>query len=315
MNGPLSSRPRTPGAEDPIAGSLASKWLARWRALAEQHMAPGLYVVATPIGHAADLSLRALHTLATVDAIACEDTRVTRKLLALYGLSRPLVACHDHNAATVAAKVIARVQAGARIALVTDAGTPLVSDPGYRLVADAIAAGVAVIPIPGASAVLAALAVAGLPTDRFLFAGFPPSRAAARRRWLAELAAVPATLVLMEAPHRLAASLADMAQAFGSRPAAVGRELTKLFEDVRRGRLDDLAGRFAADGPVRGEVTIVVAPPPADLASTAPDIDALLRIAMAEGSVKSAAASVAAATGEPRSVVYARALALKQESR
>jgi 16S rRNA (cytidine1402-2'-O)-methyltransferase len=270
----------------------------------------GLYVVATPIGHAADVTLRALMVLRAADLIACEDTRVTAKLLALHGIARPLARYDEHSAATAGPALVAKIKSGASIALVSDAGTPLVSDPGYRLVRACADEGLAVVPIPGPSAVLAALAVAGLPTERFLFAGFAPARTTARRRFYEELAKVPATLVVMEAPHRLIVSLADMAAVFGSREACVARELTKLFEEVRRGPLDQLARDYQAREQVKGEVTIVVAPPAPAAAPSEAEIDERLEEALEEGSVRVAAAKVAEATGLPKRALYARALEL-----
>lgn len=274
-------------------------------------LAPALYVVATPIGNAADITLRALAVLRAVDAIACEDTRVTSKLLAIHGIERPLVACHDHNEARIAGTLVARIRAGERIALVSDAGTPLLSDPGFRLIEACIAAEVAVVPVPGASAVLAALAVAGLPAERFLFQGFLPARAVARRKAIAELAAVPATLVVLEAPHRLAASLTDLAEGLGPRPAAVARELTKLFEEVRRGPLDALAGYYRDRPAVKGELTIVIAPPAPAAATDPDDARRLLVEALETASARDAARAVAAATGLPRRTLYQEALRLK----
>ncbi len=270
--------------------------------------------MATPIGNAADITLRGLATLRAATVIACEDTRTTAKLLAIHGVSRPLIAYHEHNAALSGPAILARLEAGEAVALVSDAGTPLVSDPGYRLVRRCVEAGLPVIPIPGPSALLAALSVSGLPTDRFLFAGFPPPRQAARRRFLEALSRIETTLVLFEAPQRLAASLADMAEIFGPREAAVCRELTKLFEEVRRSPLPDLARRYAEEGAPKGEVCLVIAPPPpADGASDA-ELDALIEEALeAEGSVRSAADRVAAASGRPRREVYARALALRRD--
>ncbi|MBX6322570.1 MAG: 16S rRNA (cytidine(1402)-2'-O)-methyltransferase [Rhodospirillaceae bacterium] len=270
-----------------------------------------LMLVATPIGHAQDITLRALAALREADAIACEDTRVTARLLAVHGIARPLLAYHEHNAARMRPLILERLARGQTVALVSDAGTPLVSDPGYKLVRAAIDAGMAVTALPGPSAVLAALLVSGLPSDRFLFAGFLPARAAARRTTLHELAAVPATLVLFESPNRLADSLADMAAVLGPRPAAVARELTKLFEEVRRGPLPELAAHYAAADPPRGEVAVVVGPPAA-AAAAADDaaLDAALTEALAHMSVRDAAAAVAAASGRPRRAVYARALAL-----
>lgn len=276
---------------------------------ARRPLAAGLYLVATPIGNAADVTLRALAVLGGADVIACEDTRVTSKLLALHGLSRPLIPYHDHNADRVGPRLIERLKGGEIVALVSDAGTPLVSDPGYRLVKAAIEAGIRVIPIPGPSAALAALVVSGLPTDRFLFQGFLPSRASQRRQALAALARVPATLVFMESARRLADSLADMAHVLGPRPACVAREMTKLFEEVRRGALPDLAARAREEGPPKGEVTVVVAPPVAG-APAAVDLDALLGAALGAASLSEAVRRVAAETGLPRRQVYARALEL-----
>ncbi len=273
-------------------------------------LAPGLYAVATPIGNLGDITLRALDTLRDAELILCEDTRITGRLLARYGIATPTRAYYEHNAARVRPGLLARLERGAAIALVSDAGTPLVSDPGYRLVQEALERGIAVVPIPGASAVMAALCLAGLPTDRFLFAGFPANRQAARRRDFEALRAVPATLVFFESARRLAASLADMAGVFGPRPAAVTRELTKRFEESRRGTLDRLAEDYGSMPPPRGEVTIVVAPPGGE-AGEEPDLDRLLGAAMAEHSLKDAVDRVAAASGLPRRVVYARALALR----
>ncbi len=271
---------------------------------------PGLYVVATPIGNAADITLRALSVLGAVDAIACEDTRVTARLLSIHGLSRPLTPYHEHNARTARPALLARLKAGERIALVSDAGTPLISDPGYRLVRACLDQGIAVTPVPGASAVLAALSVAGLPTDRFLFAGFPPQRATARRRFLEPLAGIQATLVFLESPKRLAQSLADMAAVLGPREACVGRELTKMFEELIRGRLDELAGAVRERPGLKGEVTLVVAPPSAAEPMSDAELDRRIQEALSASSVRTAAAKVAADTGLSRRRVYARALEL-----
>lgn len=269
--------------------------------------------MATPIGNAADITLRALATLRAATVIACEDTRTTAKLLAIHGISRPLIAYHEHNAAVSGPAILARLQAGEAVALVSDAGTPLVSDPGYRLVRRCVEAGLPVTPIPGPSAVLAALSVSGLPTDRFLFAGFPPPRQAARRRFLEALSRTQTTLVLFEAPQRLAASLADMAEVLGPREAAVCRELTKLFEEVRRSPLPDLARHYAEEGAPKGEVSLVIAPPPPAEGASAAELDALIEEALEAGdSVRSAADRVAAESGRPRREVYARALALRR---
>jgi 16S rRNA (cytidine1402-2'-O)-methyltransferase len=270
----------------------------------------GLYLVATPIGNLADVTLRALETLAAVDVIACEDTRVTRRLCERYGMATPLMAYHDHNAATARPEILARLQAGATVALVSDAGTPLISDPGFKLAREAQAAGHAVTALPGASAVLTGLAVSGLPTDRFFFEGFLPPRAAARQARIAELAAVPATLVLFETGPRLAAMLDDLAAAFGARPAAVCRELTKLYEEVRRDDLLALSRQYRDGAELRGEFVVVVGPPAAVAEVTAADLDGLLRRALSAASLKDAVEAVAAATGESRRRIYQRALAL-----
>ena len=274
--------------------------------------AAGLYLVATPIGNLGDITLRALELLAAADVIACEDTRVTRKLTGRYGIKTPLTPYHEHNAAEARPKILARLAAGDAVALVSDAGTPLISDPGYKLVRAASDAGHAVTALPGASAVLAALSLAGLPTDRFMFEGFLPPKQAGRQKRIAALASIPATLVLFESGPRLAASLADLAEGLGARPAAICRELTKLHEEVRRGDLASLAHDYAAGQETRGEIVIVIAPP-ADDAVNAGDVDALLRQALARVSVKDAVGEVALATGRPRREVYQRALELAKE--
>lgn len=276
----------------------------------ESHLSPGLYVTATPIGNAADITLRALEVLKACDAVIAEDTRVTSRLFAIHGLSRPLLTYNDHNAPAMRPKLLARLRHGARLALVSDAGTPLVSDPGFKLIQAALEEGVPVYPIPGASAALAALVASGLPSDRFFFAGFLSAKSGERRKALAALNAVPATLIVFESPNRLGETLADMAALLGARPAAVARELTKRHEEVRRGLLPDLAEAYAGEAP-KGEITIVVGPPP----EAAPDIariDALLRQALPAMGVSGAAALVAEALGAPRRLVYARALALKE---
>jgi 16S rRNA (cytidine1402-2'-O)-methyltransferase len=273
------------------------------------HLPAGLTIVATPIGNLRDITLRALEILAAADLVACEDTRVTRKLFEHYGISTPLTAYHDHNAEAVRPKILERLAAGAAVALVSDAGTPLISDPGYRLVREAVEAGHTVTAAPGASSALMALTVAGLPTDRFFFEGFLPAKDAARRTRIAELARIPATLVLFESGPRLRETLADLAAGLGARRAAVARELTKLHEEVRRGDLTSLAGDYAAGAETRGEMVIVIAPPQAEPAS-ADDIDALLARALARTTVKEAVSEVASATGAPRRAVYSRALEL-----
>jgi 16S rRNA (cytidine1402-2'-O)-methyltransferase len=270
---------------------------------------PGLVIVATPIGNAADITLRALDVLRQADAIACEDTRVTGKLMARYGIATPLVAYHEHNAARMRPVLLARLARGETIALVSDAGTPLVSDPGYKLVRAAIDGGVSVSAVPGASAAVAALVTSGLPPDRFVFAGFLPPRVAARRRELQELSAIRATLIFFESAGRLAETLGDMAAVLGPRDAVVARELTKLYEEVRRGSLEDLRGHYANAEPPKGEIVILIGPPPAAAASDGA-IDDALRAALERDSLRDAVAAVAADLGAPRRRVYARALAL-----
>lgn len=275
---------------------------------------PGLHIVATPIGNLGDISLRALATLAGADLIACEDTRVTRRLTERYGIATPLVPYHDHNAAEVRPKLLQRLAEGAAIVLVSDAGTPLVSDPGYKLVRAAQEAGHRVTAVPGASALLAAVTLAGLPTDRFMFEGFLPPKQAARRARIAELARIPATLVLFETGPRLGATLADLSTGLGTRDAAICRELTKLHEEVVRENLQSLSERYAQSEP-RGEIVIVIAPPEAPERPVESDIDAMLRQALGRVSLKDAVAEVAGATGVARREVYQRALALTNEGR
>ena len=276
--------------------------------------APGLYIVATPIGNLRDITYRAIDTLVAADVIACEDTRVTTKLLTAYDIDTTMVPYHEHNAAKMRPQLLDRLRGGAIVALVSDAGTPLISDPGYKLVREAVAAGIPVSTLPGASAPLAALAAAGLPTDRFYFAGFPPTRRTARRAALARLAAIDATLVFFESPRRLANSLADMRDAFGRRNAVVARELTKRFEEFRRSDLDALAAHYGATGPPKGEIVVLVAPASSEAsAAQQRDLDDLLRQALEDMSVRDAAATVSVATGLPRRDVYARALELDRE--
>jgi 16S rRNA (cytidine1402-2'-O)-methyltransferase len=299
----------------PIAKSLRQKDRAECRyvidnvAIDVPRLEPGLHIVATPIGNLGDITLRALAALAGADLIACEDTRVSRKLLDRYGIATPLTPYHDHNAEKARPALLRRLAEGAAIVLVSDAGTPLVSDPGFKLVRAAQEAGHAVTALPGPSALLAALAVAGLPTDQFFFAGFLPSKQAARRARIAELARIPATIVLFETPPRIAAALADLAVGLGLREAALCRELTKLHEEVRRGDLAALA-RGCAEAEVRGEIVLVIAPPQAAEQPSAEDAETLLREALARTSLKDAVAEIAAVTGLPRRDIYQRALAL-----
>lgn len=272
----------------------------------------GLHIVATPIGNMGDITLRALDVLRAADLIACEDTRVFAKLASHYGISVPTVAYSDATQEAAEPRLVRALADGKRVALVSDAGMPLISDPGYRLVRAALAGGHRVSAAPGASAVPMALALAGLPTDRFFFAGFLPAKSTERRRAIGEAAQVPSTLVFFEAPHRLAEALQDLAALLGDRPAAVARELTKLFEEVRRASLGELARHYAAHPDVKGEIVIVVGPPSEETAQSAETIDEALRTAMTAASVKDAAAEVAARYGLKRRDVYARALELKR---
>jgi len=282
--------------------------------------APGtLFIVATPIGNLADLSARARSTLAEVDLIAAEDTRHSGQMLAQFGIQTPLCALHEHNEAARVAELVGRLQGGARIALVSDAGTPLVSDPGYRLVAAAAAAGIAVVPVPGACAAIAALSVAGLATDRFAFEGFLPQRSAARRARLEVLAGESRTLVFYEAPHRIADTLADLAAAFGgTRAAVVARELTKLHESVYRGTLDELVLRAAGEANMaRGEIVLVVAGAPAtdgDDDAMVRQRDRLLGALLPVMPLSAAVDLVSEVTGLRRNRVYERALGLRRET-
>ena len=275
--------------------------------------APGLYIVATPIGNLEDVTRRALRVLSTADLVLCEDTRVTGSLLRHLGIrAASLQPYHEHNAARVRPGVLARLREGAVVALASDAGTPLVSDPGFKLVREAAEEGISVVPVPGASAVLAALCAAGLPTDRFLFQGFLPAKPGARARALDELAAIPATLVLFESAQRLAATLRDAAERLGPRPAAIARELTKLHEEVRRDTLDALAAHYETAGPPRGEVVVVIGPPEErTVGLSEAEIEAALREALETERPRAAAASVAALSGLPANELYRRALALR----
>ena len=279
--------------------------------IAVRPLQPALYLVATPIGNLADITLRALETLAAADLVACEDTRVSRVLLERYGIRRRTTAYHEHNAAEAGPKLIAALEGGQSVALISDAGTPLVSDPGYRLVGEAIERGIRVVPIPGPSAPLAALTASGLPSDTFLFAGFLPSKAGQRQTRLEELLAVPATLIFFESPRRLAETLGAMAKVLGAaRPAAIGRELTKTFEEMRPGTLGALAAHYAeADTPI-GEIVICVGPPLQRTEGPA-DIDRLLLSLSAEMPTSKAAAEAAKMTGGQKQALYRRLLELK----
>jgi 16S rRNA (cytidine1402-2'-O)-methyltransferase len=292
------------------AAPMVSRYTVLGLAAEAEPLAPGLHIVATPIGNLGDISLRALSTLAAADRVLAEDSRVTKILLAHYGIATPLIPYHEHNAAEMQPQLLARLAAGEKLALVSDAGTPLVSDPGQRLVEAAIAAGHPVTAIPGASAVLAGLVLSGLPGERFYFEGFLPSRTAERRRRIRALAAIPATLVLFEAPHRIAETLQDLAALLGARGAAVARELTKKFETIRRGALPDLAERFAAEPLPKGEIVVIVGPPLGEAEADEAAIDRALAAALATHSQRDAVALVAGELGLPRKRVYARALRL-----
>ena len=276
---------------------------------------PGLYVVATPIGNLRDVSFRALSVLAAADAVLAEDTRVTKTLLAHYGITTPLVAYHEHSNDAVRERMVHRVREGQALALVSDAGTPLVSDPGYKLVQAAIEEGLPVTPIPGPSAVLTALVASGLPTDRFFFEGFLPPKSGARRARLGELAGIPGTLMLFEGPHRLPEMLADAAAVLGDRQAVVARELTKMFETIRRGPLPELARQFAEEGPPKGEIVVLIGEATGAMHAAEADaaLDGSLEAALRNHSIKDAAAIVAAELGMPKREVYARALTLAKK--
>ncbi len=302
-------------SHSPLIARPERSFLVHGAAVPAPPLAAGLYVVATPIGHLGDVTLRALSILAAADMVLAEDTRVSRTLLARYGVKTPLSPYHEHNAAEARPRALRRIAEGQALALISDAGTPLVSDPGFKLVAEAVAAGVAVTAAPGASAALAALCVAGLPTDRFFFEGFLPPRSAARRERINALAAVPGTLVFYEAPSRLAETLHDLAAELGPRRAAVARELTKLHEEVRRGGLDALAAEFADGEAPRGEIVVVVGPPQTQEAVDVGALDREIGEALLTLSVKDAAAAVAAKHGLPRRQIYARALAIAGAAR
>jgi 16S rRNA (cytidine1402-2'-O)-methyltransferase len=295
----------------PSADSKAASYILRSHVIEAPSLAAGLYIVATPIGNLSDITVRALDVLAAADLIACEDTRVSRKLLTRYGIETHAISYNDYSDNSKRQRIIGAVRDGKSVALVSDAGTPLISDPGYRLVAELRKEGLPVVPVPGPSSVLAALSGAGLPTDRFHFTGFPPAKAGARRRELAALAALDATLVLLESPNRLAATLADAADVFGGETeACVCRELTKLHETFDRGSLAELATRY--DGrQVKGEIVMLIHSAGGKADYEPEEVDRLISAALAGGSVRQAADVVAAETGLPRRMLYQRALALK----
>ncbi len=271
-----------------------------------------LYIVATPIGNLEDMTFRAVRTLKEADLIAAEDTRHSRKLLSHYGIATPLTSYYDHNQSLKGERILAHLRDGKNVALISDAGTPCISDPGYQLVRDALAESIRVVPIPGACAAIAALSSAGLPTDSFVFAGFPPPKEGKRRTFLASLAAAQGTVVLYEAPHRLAATLADIDAVMGGRQVVVARELTKLFEEFLRGPASHVRD-LVQDGKERGEVVLLISPADAkDRVAEGPSPEEQLRTLLAGGhTVKEAAAVVAAATGLPRRELYAQALLVR----
>lgn len=281
--------------------------------IAARPLDPALYLVATPIGNLGDITLRALETLAGADMVACEDTRVTRVLLDRYGIRQRPTAYHEHNATEAGPRLIEALENGRSVALVSDAGTPLVSDPGFRLVEQAQAHGIRVVPIPGASAVLAALTASGLPSDAFFFAGFLPVKDGQKRTRLGEVKAVPGTLIFFESPRRLADTLEAMADVLGARRAAIGRELTKAFEEIRTGTLAELAAHYAEADTPKGEVVICVAPPE-ERTETADDVDKLLISLAQEMPASKAAAEAARMTGQPKPALYRRLLELKEEA-
>ncbi len=276
-----------------------------------QALDPGLYIIATPIGNLRDMTLRAIDTLKAVDEVLAEDTRVARKLLDAHDIRAKLSPYHDHNGAKRRPEILNKLEAGGAIALISDAGTPLVSDPGWKLSREALDAGHAVIPLPGPSALLAGLVASGLPSDRFMFCGFLSAKSGARRSTATELSRVPATLVFYETGPRLAASLADLAETLGGdRDCAICRELTKRFEETRRGTLAEMATHYREKGPPKGEIVLLIGPPEKATVSE-DDLDAALRDALQSQSVKQAAAEISALFGLAKRDVYQRALALK----
>jgi len=298
------------GTREPSARGFA----VAGHALTAPRATAGLYLVATPIGNLGDITLRALETLASVDLIACEDTRITRRLTERYGITAELTPYHEHNATTARPKILRRLEQGGSVALVSDAGTPLISDPGFKLVREACAAGYAVIALPGASSVLTALSVAALPTDRFFFEGFLPPKTVARRARLTELARIDATLVLFESGSRVQESLTDLADIMGTREGAICRELTKLHEEVTRAPLSELA-EGAEQLETRGEFVLVIGPPAADAQTMSMDaLDDLLRDQLTRHSVKDAVAHAVELSGRPRREIYARALELSKQA-
>ncbi len=277
-----------------------------------ERLAGGLYITATPIGHLGDVTLRALATMAAADILLCEDTRTTAKLLERYGIRTRLLPYHEHNAAKVRPAILRDLADGKSIALVSDAGMPLVSDPGYRLVADCVERKIPVTAVPGASAVLTALALSGLPTDRFSFLGFLPAKSGERKKLFAEFADVKSTLIVFESPHRIVEALADLNATLGNRRVAVSRELTKLHEEVLRGTAMEVHDILAARPSVKGEITLVIAPPePSAATASDEDIEAAIDEALKSLPASRAAADIAKRLDMPKKDVYARILARK----
>lgn len=306
----------TAAVADDAAARIGEALVASLRDLFARRLAAGLHLVATPIGNLGDITPRALVTLAQADRVYCEDTRVSRPMLARFAINRPLASYHEHNAAAARREIIAAIAAGEAVALISDAGMPAVSDPGFKLVRDVIAAGGDVFSIPGPTALAAAATVSGLPTDSFFFAGFLPPKSAARQTRIAALATIPATLVFYESPHRLTAALDDLAAGLGPRDGAIARELTKKYEEVRRGPLADLAAWSAATPP-RGEIAIVVSPPAEPVAADVTDDQILdaLRAVLPDMRPAAAAKSISQTLGVPRSRVYDLVLFLKNGSK
>jgi 16S rRNA (cytidine1402-2'-O)-methyltransferase len=311
----MRATPVTPSPPADPQPASARTFAVSGHLLTAPKAAPGLHLVATPIGNLGDITIRALETLAGVDIIACEDTRITRRLTERYAISGQLKQYHEHNAEQARPKILEKLAQGASIALVSDAGTPLISDPGFKLVREVAAAGFNVIALPGPSSVLAALAVAALPTDRFFFEGFLPSRQMARRARLTELSRIDATLVMFDSGNRVQDTLADLADIMGRRDAAICRELTKMHEEVRRATVSELAA-VAGQLETRGEFVLVIGPPEADAQlMTEGDLDDMLRASLAHDSVKDAVAHAVEMSGRPRREIYARALELSKQSR
>jgi 16S rRNA (cytidine1402-2'-O)-methyltransferase len=311
----MRAKPASTNLSDDLTEPANRTFVVAGHLLTAPRAVPGLHLVSTPIGNLGDITLRALETLAGVDVIACEDTRITRRLTERYRILAQLKPYHEHNAALARPKILQRLAQGASIALVSDAGTPLISDPGFKLVREVCAAGHQVIALPGPSSVLAALAVAALPTDRFFFEGFLPHKETARRTRLAELARIDATLVMFESGNRVQDTLRGLAEIMGARDAAICRELTKLHEEVRRAPLPELA-RSADALETRGEFVLVIGPPAAGAQIMAQhDLDDLLRSALTRDSVKDAVAHAVEVSGRPRREIYARALELSRQDR